>query len=124
MQLIDKKEFRAHVDRLDSMPTLPSLMAKLSEMVENPKYKEYGWTKKDVAKEMEYGAMTTQYWYNAMGMPEVFRSGAVRLISSAGTVSAQFKELEKRDLLRQSYIQTLLTSGARNWNEPCKPLPA
>jgi putative nucleotidyltransferase with HDIG domain len=36
MQLIDKKEFRAHVDRLDNMPTLPRLMARLSEMVENP----------------------------------------------------------------------------------------
>ena len=44
---------------------------------------------------------------------EIFRSGVVRLISSAGTVSAQFKELEKRDLLRQSYIQTLLTSGVQ-----------
>ncbi|MBL7062985.1 MAG: hypothetical protein ISS49_02095 [Anaerolineae bacterium] len=44
---------------------------------------------------------------------EVFRSGVVRLISSAGTVSAQFKELEKRDLLRQGYIQTLLTSGVK-----------
>ncbi len=36
MQLIDKKEFRSHVDQLDSMPTLPRLMARLSEMVENP----------------------------------------------------------------------------------------
>jgi len=44
---------------------------------------------------------------------EIFKSGVVRLISSAGTVSAQFKELEKRDLLRQSYIQTLLTSGVQ-----------
>jgi hypothetical protein len=44
---------------------------------------------------------------------KVFRSGVVRLISSAGTVSAQFKELERRDLLRQSYIQTLLTSGVQ-----------
>ena len=44
---------------------------------------------------------------------EIFRNGVVRLISSAGTVSAQFKELEKRDLLRQSYIQTLLTSGVQ-----------
>lgn len=42
---------------------------------------------------------------------EIFRSGGVRLISSAGTVSAQFRELEKRDLLRQSYIQTLLAGG-------------
>jgi len=39
---------------------------------------------------------------------EVFKNGVVRLVSPAGTVSAQFKELEKRDLLRQGYIQTLL----------------
>lgn len=44
---------------------------------------------------------------------EIFRSGVVRLISSAGTVSAQFKELEQRALLRQSYIQTLLTNGVQ-----------
>jgi hypothetical protein len=44
---------------------------------------------------------------------QVFRNGVVRLISSAGTVSAQFKELEKRDLLRQNYIQTLLTNGVQ-----------
>ena len=44
---------------------------------------------------------------------EIFRSGVVHLISSAGTVSAQFKELEKRNLLRQSYIQTLLTNGVQ-----------
>ncbi len=44
---------------------------------------------------------------------EVFKNGVVRLVSPAGTVSAQFKELEKRDLLRQGYIQTLLASGVR-----------
>jgi len=32
----------------------------------------------DVAKEMEYGANTTQYWYNLMGMPEVFRHKTLR----------------------------------------------
>ncbi|MEA3396698.1 MAG: hypothetical protein U9R05_04485 [Chloroflexota bacterium] len=44
---------------------------------------------------------------------EVFKSGIVRLVSPAGTVSAQFREMEKRDLLRQSYIQTLLAGGVR-----------
>ncbi len=42
---------------------------------------------------------------------EVFKSGMVRLISPAGVVSAQFKELDKRDWLRQSYIQSLLDAG-------------
>jgi hypothetical protein len=44
---------------------------------------------------------------------EVFKSGIVRLVSPAGTVSAQFRESEKHDLLRQSYIQTLLASGVQ-----------
>ena len=42
---------------------------------------------------------------------EIFESGVVRLISPAGAVSAQFGEVEKRDLLRQSYIQTSLATG-------------
>lgn len=42
---------------------------------------------------------------------EVFKSGTVRLISPAGVVNAQFKELDKRDWLRQSYIQSLLAAG-------------
>ena len=44
---------------------------------------------------------------------EVSKEGAVYLVSEAGTVRAQFKETEKRDLLRQSYIQMLLSSGIR-----------
>lgn len=45
------------------------------------------------------------------GYIEVFKNGVVRLISPAGVVNAQFKELDKRDLLRQSYIQSLLAAG-------------
>ncbi|HID85882.1 MAG TPA: hypothetical protein EYP55_00700 [Anaerolineae bacterium] len=45
------------------------------------------------------------------GYVEVHKDGSVRLISPAGTVSAKFRELEKRDLLRQSYIQALLEGG-------------
>jgi hypothetical protein len=44
---------------------------------------------------------------------EISKDGTVRLISAAGTISAQFKEAEKRDLLRQSYLQMLLSSGVR-----------
>ncbi len=47
------------------------------------------------------------------GYVEVRKDGLVRLISPAGTVSARFRELEKRDLLREHYIQTLLESGVR-----------
>jgi len=44
---------------------------------------------------------------------EVLKSGTVRLVSPAGTVSAQFREQEKHDLLRQAYVQTLLESGVQ-----------
>lgn len=42
---------------------------------------------------------------------EIFKSGVVRLISPAGVVNAQFKERDKHDWLRQSYIQSLLAAG-------------
>jgi len=50
------------------------------ELVDNPKYAKLGWTMDDVAREMEHGAMSTQYWYNKMGMPEIFRSGAGKIL--------------------------------------------
>lgn len=53
-------------------------------------------------------------YYHSLGRSiEISKDGTVRLISAAGTVSAQFRENEKRDLLRQSYIQMLLSSGVR-----------
>jgi len=47
------------------------------------------------------------------GYVEVRKDGSVRLVSPAGVVSARFRELEKEDWLRNSYIQILLDSGAR-----------
>jgi hypothetical protein len=44
---------------------------------------------------------------------EIMRDGSVRFLSAAGTVTAHFRETEKRDLLRQNYIQMLLASGVR-----------
>jgi hypothetical protein len=44
---------------------------------------------------------------------EVYKDGQVRLISAAGVVNAHFKDVEKQDLLRQSYIQMLLQSGIK-----------
>jgi len=43
------------------------------ELVNNPKYAELGWTMDDVKAEMDFGANTCQYWYNAMGVPELYR---------------------------------------------------
>ncbi|MFQ6014812.1 MAG: hypothetical protein ACE5NP_05155 [Anaerolineae bacterium] len=53
------------------------------------------------------------YYERLGGYVEVYKDGSVKLISPAGTVSAKFRELEKRDLLRENYIQTLIVSGVR-----------
>ncbi|MGA9348959.1 MAG: hypothetical protein WBW48_09155 [Anaerolineae bacterium] len=43
----------------------------------------------------------------------MYKEGPAKLISPAGNVSAKFRELEKRDLLRENYIRTLIASGVR-----------
>jgi hypothetical protein len=53
------------------------------------------------------------YYEKLGGYVEMYKDGSVKLISPAGTVSAKFRELEERDLLRENYIQTLITSGVR-----------
>jgi hypothetical protein len=53
------------------------------------------------------------YYRPANRYIEISKDGTVRLISAAGTVRAQFKETEKRDLLRQSYIQMLISNGVQ-----------
>ena len=47
------------------------------------------------------------------GYVEVRKDGSVRLVSPGGVVSARFRELEKEDWVRNSYIQILLDSGVR-----------
>ncbi len=39
------------------------------------------------------------------------KDGSAKLISPAGNVSAKFRGLEKRDVTRENYIKTLVTSG-------------
>jgi len=53
------------------------------------------------------------YYEKLGGYIEMYKDGSVKLISPAGTVSAKFRELEERDLLRENYIQTLIASGVR-----------
>lgn len=36
------------------------------------------WTRADTLKEVDYGTMTAQFWYNLMGMPSLYRSGITR----------------------------------------------
>ena len=47
------------------------------------------------------------------GYVEVRKDGSVRLVSPAGVVSARFRELEKEEWLRNSYIKILLDSGVQ-----------
>jgi len=47
------------------------------------------------------------------GYVQVYKDGYVKMTSPAGTVTAQFKELEKADWLRESYIRMLIESGMR-----------
>jgi hypothetical protein len=45
------------------------------------------------------------------GYVRVYKDGHVEMTSPAGTVIARFKELEKADWLRESYIRMLIESG-------------
>jgi len=58
-------------------------------------------------------APTTVSVYNRRfdGYVRIHPDGYVELTSPAGTVIARFKELEKVDWLRESYIRMLLESG-------------
>lgn len=43
------------------------------ELVNDPKYAELDWTMNDVKAEMDFAANANQFWYNAMGVPELYR---------------------------------------------------
>ena len=47
------------------------------------------------------------------GYVEVRKDGSVRLVSPGGVVSARFRELEKEEWVRNSYIKILLDSGVQ-----------
>lgn len=83
-----------------------------TELVENPKYKELGWTKEDTLKEMEFGAMTTQYWYNVMGMPEIYRSGLTRMIGTLQTWWQNYVFNYWREMLSRAIY------GKTGWGKP------
>lgn len=68
----------------------------------------------DLTKNVASSHLVAIVYYRSLNRYiEIGKDGLVRLISPAGTVSAQFKETEKRDLLRQQYIQMLLANGIR-----------
>jgi len=51
-------------------------------------------------------------YYEALGgYVELYKDGTVKLVSKGGTIHTKFKELQKRDWIRQNYIQTLIDAG-------------
>jgi hypothetical protein len=70
------------------------------------------WTMDDVLKEMDFGANTTQYWYNLMGMPELYRSGALRM---AGVLQTWWQNYTMK------YWPEMMTrafTGKTGWGKP------
>ncbi len=59
------------------------------------------------------GVIASIYNERFDGYVRVYKNGYVKMTSPAGTVTAQFKELEKADWLRESYIRMLIESGMR-----------
>jgi len=82
------------------------------ELVDNPKYKSLGWTEKDVQKEMEFGAMTTQYWYNLMGMPEIYRSGLSRVFAVLQSWWQNYATNYWREMISRAWY------GKTGWGKP------
>ncbi len=85
------------------------------ELVYNPKYKKYGWTMEDVMKEMEYGAKTTQYWYNSMGMPEIFRTDIGKSAFALQSWWMNYTFSYWREILYRMF------KGTTGWGKPIPP---
>lgn len=64
-------------------------------------------------KEIASDAVVSIYNKRFDGYVRVHPAGYVELTSPAGTVIARFKELEKVDWLRESYIRMLVESGIK-----------
>ncbi|MBC8235112.1 hypothetical protein H8E77_36665 [bacterium] len=53
------------------------------------------------------------YFKSLNGYVRVFKNGTVALVSPKGMVSAKFRELEKKDWLRENYIRSLIDDGVK-----------
>jgi hypothetical protein len=68
----------------------------------------------DLTQKAPVGDLVASIHYEKLGgYVEVRKDGSVRLVSPGGVVSARFRELEKEEWLRNSYIQILLDSGVQ-----------
>ena len=87
----------------------------IKELIDNPKYKKYGWKPEHLLKEMEFGASATQYQYNAIGMPGIFRHKslipATRLTSWWMNYFAKFH----REAIHRAF------TGRPSWSGPDGP---
>jgi hypothetical protein len=81
------------------------------ELVKNPKYAKLGWTKEDVLREMEGGAQTAQYWYNAMGMPELYRSGLGKMLGNLQSWAQNYTTNYWREMLLRAF------TGKTSWGK-------
>lgn len=82
------------------------------ELVTNPKYKKLGWTMDDVVKEMEYGANTSQYLYDMIGMPGIFRSELGKTFFTLQSWWMNYTAKYWRELLHRAF------KGETGWGKP------
>lgn len=92
---------RSHISNVTHAQKTAYYAAK--DLVDNPKYKKLGWTNEDALREMEFGAMTTQYWYNLMGMPEIYRSGTGRVLATLNSWWMNYTTNYWRELLVRGF---------------------
>jgi len=87
----------------------------IKELIDNPKYKKYGWKPEHLLKEMEFGASATQYQYNAIGMPGIFRHKS--LIPATRLTSWWMNYFSKfhREALHRAF------TGRPSWSGPEGP---
>lgn len=91
----------SHVSNVRS--TMKAAYYASKELVDNPKYKRLGWAEADIKKEMEFGGNTAQFWYNLMGMPEIFRSGGGRFLSTLQSWWMNYTTKYWREMLHRAY---------------------
>ena len=84
-------------------------------MVDSPKMAKYGWTESDIIKEMEFGANTTQYWYNLMGMPEIYRHKTLGIFAKLQSWFMNYTFKYWREMLSRAF------TGRTGWGKPIPP---
>lgn len=68
----------------------------------------------DFTKRSDYSDVIAVVYYEKFrGYVRILKDGSVTLVSPAGVVSAKFRELEKRDWLRENYVSQLVAKGIR-----------